>query len=66
MIVIIVFVVVIVIDGLVCMVTYLLFFFFQICAGLKSAYKPDELKGKKVVVLCNLKAAKLRGELSEV
>lgn len=30
-------------------------------AGLKNHYKPEELEGRKIAVLCNLKPAKLRG-----
>ncbi len=37
----------------------------QLVAGLKEHYKLNELKGKKVVVLCNLEEANLRGEKSE-
>ena len=37
----------------------------QIVAGLKQYYSPEELKGKKVVVLSNLKPAKLRGYESQ-
>lgn len=37
----------------------------QIISGLKDYYTPEELIGKKVVVVCNLLPAKLRGELSE-
>ncbi len=33
----------------------------QVVAGLKSHYSPEDLTGKKVVVVCNLKPAKLRG-----
>ena len=33
----------------------------QVVAGLKSHYTPQQLQGKKVVVVCNLKPAKLRG-----
>jgi len=32
-----------------------------IVSGLKEYYSLDEMRGKKVVVLCNLKPAKLRG-----
>jgi methionyl-tRNA synthetase len=32
-----------------------------ICAGIKQYYSHDELKGMKIVVLCNLKPRKLRG-----
>ncbi len=34
-------------------------------AGLKAWYSPEELKGRKIVLLANLKPAKLRGVLSE-
>jgi methionyl-tRNA synthetase len=37
----------------------------QIVAGLKAYYSLDELKGKKVVVVSNLKPAKLRGYESQ-
>ncbi len=37
----------------------------QLVAGLKEIYRKDELKGKKVAVLCNLKPAKIRGVISE-
>ena len=37
----------------------------QIVSGIKSAYKPEEVIGKKVLVLTNLKPAKLAGLLSE-
>lgn len=37
----------------------------QSCAGLKEYYSPEELEGKKVVVLNNLETAELRGEKSE-
>lgn len=37
----------------------------QSCAGLKNHYKPEELEGRKVVVLANLEPAELRGEKSE-
>lgn len=35
-----------------------------IVSGIKEFYKPDELKGKKIIVICNLKPAKLRGVMS--
>lgn len=38
----------------------------QICSGLVRFYKPEDLEGRKVVVVTNLKPAKLRGEASEV
>ena len=37
----------------------------QTCAGLKNHYSPEELEGRKVVVLANLEPAELRGEKSE-
>ncbi len=37
----------------------------QIVAGIKQFYKPEELVGKKIVVLNNLEPAKLMGETSE-
>lgn len=37
----------------------------QLVAGLAGVYEPDELVGKRIVVVANLKAARLRGELSE-
>ncbi|ACX72675.1 methionyl-tRNA synthetase [Methanocaldococcus vulcanius M7] len=37
----------------------------QIVSGIKDYYKPEELVGKKVIVVCNLKPAKLCGVLSE-
>jgi len=36
----------------------------QICAGLLKYYTAEELEGKRVVVMCNLKTAKLVGEKS--
>ncbi|MBU0536022.1 MAG: methionine--tRNA ligase [Nanoarchaeota archaeon] len=36
----------------------------QICAGIANYYKPEDLVGKKIIVLRNLKPAKLRGEMS--
>lgn len=39
--------------------------FLSIVAGLAKYIKADELLGKNVVVLCNLKPSKLRGHLSE-
>ena len=33
----------------------------QIVAGIKKYYKPEELIGKKIVVVANLKPAKLKG-----
>jgi methionyl-tRNA synthetase len=37
----------------------------QIVAGIAKAYQPEQLVGKKIVVVCNLKPAKLRGVASE-
>ena len=37
----------------------------QIVSGIKSSYSPEEMVGKKVIVLTNLKPAKLAGILSE-
>ena len=37
----------------------------QIVSGIAKWYKPDDLVGKKVVVVKNLAPVKLRGELSE-
>ncbi len=37
----------------------------QIVSGIKAYYKPEEMVGKKVMVLVNLKPAKLAGALSE-
>ncbi len=37
----------------------------QIVSGIKADYSPEEMVGKKVVVITNLKPAKLAGILSE-
>jgi methionyl-tRNA synthetase len=37
----------------------------QIVAGLKAYYAPEELVGKQIVIVSNLKPAKLRGETSQ-
>ena len=37
----------------------------QIVSGIKAHYKPEEMVGKKVMVLVNLKPAKLAGVISE-
>ena len=37
----------------------------QIVSGIKAWYKPEQMVGKKVMVLLNLKPAKLAGQLSE-
>ena len=37
----------------------------QIVSGIRKYYSPEEMVGKKVMVICNLKPAKLAGVLSE-
>ena len=37
----------------------------QIVSGIHRAYEPEDMVGKKVIVVCNLKPAKLAGVLSE-
>ncbi len=37
----------------------------QICAALKTHYQPEELVGRSIVVLANLEARTMRGELSQ-
>ena len=37
----------------------------QLVAGIRSSYQAEELVGRKIVVVANLKPAKLMGELSE-
>lgn len=37
----------------------------QTCAGMRPYYTPEELVGRKVVIVLNLAPAKVRGELSE-
>ena len=37
----------------------------QIVSGIAQWYQPEEMAGKKVVIIANLKPVKLRGELSE-
>ncbi|KEK22080.1 methionine--tRNA ligase [Bacillus gaemokensis] len=37
----------------------------QVVSGIAKFYKPEELKGKKVICVTNLKPVKLRGELSQ-
>ncbi|WP_070121526.1 methionine--tRNA ligase [Bacillus marinisedimentorum] len=37
----------------------------QVVSGIAKYYSPDDLVGKKVIVVANLKPVKLRGELSE-
>jgi tRNA-binding protein len=36
----------------------------QICAGIKSAYKPEDLVGKLIIIVANLAPRMLRGEES--
>jgi len=37
----------------------------QVVSGIAKFYTPEELKGKKVICVTNLKPVKLRGELSQ-
>ena len=37
----------------------------QIVAGIAKAYLPEQLVGKRIVVVCNLKPATLRGVVSQ-
>ena len=37
----------------------------QIIAGIAKEYSPDDIIGKQVIVVANLKEAKLMGELSQ-
>ena len=37
----------------------------QIIAGIAEAYEPKELEGRTIVVVANLKPARLRGQVSE-
>jgi methionyl-tRNA synthetase len=37
----------------------------QLVAGLKAHYKPEELVGKKIIIVSNLKPAKLRDVMSQ-
>ncbi len=37
----------------------------QICAGIKQWYAPEDLIGKRLVIVDNLEPRKLRGEVSE-
>jgi len=36
----------------------------QLVAGIKEAYKPEELVGKQIIFLANLEPKELRGEMS--
>src|SRR5512141_3143689 len=37
----------------------------QLVAGIAAHYKPEELVGRNIVVVANLRPARLRGEISE-
>lgn len=37
----------------------------QICAGLRGIYEPEQLVGRQIVVVANLAARKMRGEISQ-
>lgn len=37
----------------------------QVVSGIAKFYSPEDLKGKKVICVTNLKPVKLRGELSQ-
>jgi methionyl-tRNA synthetase len=37
----------------------------QICAGMKAWYEPEDLVGSQVIIIANLEARKIRGEISE-
>lgn len=37
----------------------------QLVAGIASSYRPEDLVGRSIVVVANLKPARLRGELSQ-
>lgn len=37
----------------------------QICAGIRAWYQPEQLLGRRIVVVDNLEPRKLRGEVSE-
>ena len=37
----------------------------QLVAGIAESYKPEELPGKTIIVISNMKPAKIRGEVSE-
>ncbi|MDR3211076.1 MAG: methionine--tRNA ligase, partial [Planctomycetota bacterium] len=37
----------------------------QICAGIRAWYQPEDLVGKRIIVVDNLEPRKLRGEISE-
>lgn len=37
----------------------------QICAGLRQHYQPEQLVGKQIIVVANLAARTMRGEVSQ-
>jgi len=37
----------------------------QVCAGIKAWYEPDDLIGKRVMIVANLEPRKIRGEISQ-
>lgn len=37
----------------------------QICAGLKQHYQPEQLVGKQIILVANLAARQMRGEVSQ-
>jgi len=37
----------------------------QICAGLRQHYQPEQLVGKQVIVVANLAARQMRGQISQ-
>ena len=37
----------------------------QICAGLRQHYQPEQLIGKQIIVVANLAARTMRGEISQ-
>jgi methionyl-tRNA synthetase len=37
----------------------------QVCAGIRQWYEPESLVGKQVVIVANLEARKIRGEISQ-
>src|SRR6266550_7397437 len=37
----------------------------QICAGLRAHYQPEQLVGKQIIVVANLAARQMRGEISQ-
>src|SRR5438105_11253601 len=37
----------------------------QICAGLRQHYQPEQLVGKQIIVVANLAARQMRGEISQ-